>query len=237
MKQDFDIILSAKNLTLLYRTRSGIFNRFEHIALNDISFDLYRGETIGVLGRNGSGKSSLLRILAGIIPPTHGKVECDSKITRSLLTLGLGFSPHLSGRNNALLSAMLQGMNKREASAALEEINDFAELGKFFDQPVKTYSAGMRARLGFATAMKANVDILLTDEVLSVGDAHFKAKAIEVMLKRLNGDQTIVLVSHNPEQVDALCDRAVWIEDGTIHAIGDTAEVVKKYHAFIKGIG
>ena len=142
-----DIILSAKNITLKYRTRSGLFKYFEHTALDNFSFDLRRGKVLGILGRNGCGKSTLLRILAGIISPTQGRIECDTHVSRALLTIGLGFRPDLSGRDNALLSAMLGGMTKRDAIEMLDEISEFAELGEFFDQPVKTYSAGMRARM------------------------------------------------------------------------------------------
>lgn len=229
-----DIILSAKNVSLKYRTRSGLFNRFEHTALEDVSFELYRGETLGVLGRNGCGKSTLLRLLAGIINPTAGKVECDKLVSRALLSIGLGFRPDLSGRNNALLSAMLGGMSKRDAVEVLDEVNDFAELGGFFDQPVKTYSAGMRARLGFATAIKTEVDILLIDEVLSVGDAHFGNKAQAYMNDRIAGEQTVVFVSHNTSQVDKVCNRALWIESGKVKALGDTSVVTQEYKAFMR---
>ncbi len=231
-----DIILSAKNVTLKYRTRSGLFNYFEHTALDNITFNLHRGEILGVLGRNGCGKSTLLRILAGIISPTQGKIECDTHVNRALLTLGLGFRPDLSGRSNAMLSAMLGGMAKRDATETLDEICEFAELGEFFDQPVKTYSAGMRARLGFTTALKTDVDILLIDEVLSVGDARFRTKAHSALTKRLNGDQTIVFVSHNPQQVDEVCDYGLWIEGGVIQAQGNTGEVRQAYGQFMKDL-
>ena len=145
-----------------------MFGRFEHTALHGITLELYRGETLGILGANGCGKSSLLRILAGVIDPTSGTVKCSEGAKRALLALGLGFRPDLSGRDNALMSAMLQGIPKNRALTLLEEIRDYSELSEFFDQPVKTYSAGMRARLGFATALKTEVDILLIDEVLGV---------------------------------------------------------------------
>ena len=231
-----DIVLSAKNVTLKYCTRSGLFKYFEHTALDNISFNLHRGETIGILGRNGCGKSTLLRILAGIISPTKGEIECSKHVKRALLTLGLGFRPDLSGRNNVMLSAMLGGMTKREATEILDEVNEFAELGDFFDQPVKTYSAGMRARLGFSTALKTEVDVLLIDEVLSVGDAHFRTKAHAAIAKRLNGDQTIVLVSHSPQQVDQICDYGLWIDGGVIQAEGDTGEVRKAYGQFMNDL-
>lgn len=227
-------ILSAEDLTQRYRTRSGLFKRFEYVALSGVSFSIRRGETLGILGRNGCGKSTLLRILAGIVEPTQGRIQCDKKVKRALLTIGLGFRPDLSGRNNALLSAMLQGMNKSEAIGALSEINEFAELGEFFDQPVKTYSAGMRSRLGFATALMTKVDILLIDEVLSVGDAHFRNKAQAAMSERMSGNQTVVFVSHNSQQVDQICDRALWLEGGSIQALGEAGEVRVAYDRFLK---
>lgn len=234
MTTEHDIILSVSDVSLRYRTRSGFIHRFEHTALNNLSFEIHRGETIGILGRNGCGKSTLLRLLAGIIVPTEGVITCCKTVKRSLLTIGLGFRPDLSGRNNALLSAMLQGMEKNDALEALEEIKEFAELGEFFEQPVKTYSSGMRARLGFATALKTEVDILLLDEVLSVGDTHFRKKAQAVLKERLNGSQTVVFVSHNAQQVDQICDRALWLEGGEVQALGATGEVRQAYSLFMK---
>ncbi len=232
--EEKEVILSAKNITLKYQSRFSFFKRFEHTALDNVSFDLYRGETMGILGRNGCGKSSLLKILAGIINPTSGKLECDRSVKRALLALGLGFRPDLSGRQNALVSAMLQGLCRREAQALLERINQFAELGDFFDQPVKTYSAGMRARLGFSTAITIEVDILLVDEVLSVGDMHFSTKAQAYMRERVGGEQTVVFVSHNPQQIDKICDRTVWIESGVIQEQGDTPKVAQSYNCFMR---
>ncbi|MEW5057697.1 MAG: ABC transporter ATP-binding protein [Cycloclasticus sp.] len=226
-------ILSANNISLKYKTRSGLIKRFEHTALNNISFELYKGETLGILGRNGCGKSSLLKILTGVIRPTSGQVNVNKHITRSLLTLGLGFRKDLSGRDNAILSAMLGGLNKRDAMQSLDEIKEFSELNDFFEQPVRTYSSGMRARLGFSTAIKTNVDILLIDEVLGVGDAHFKEKAQAYMTNKMNSDQTIVFVSHNLEQIHALCDRVIWIENGIIKSQGDTKKVSKQYQQFM----
>ncbi|MEY8211564.1 MAG: ABC transporter ATP-binding protein [Gammaproteobacteria bacterium] len=226
-------ILSANNISLKYKTRSGLIKRFEHTALNNVSFDLYKGETLGILGRNGCGKSSLLKILTGVIRPTSGQVNVNKHISRSLLTLGLGFRNDLSGRDNAILSAMLGGLNKRDAIESLDEIKEFSELNDFFEQPVRTYSSGMRARLGFSTAIKTNVDILLIDEVLGVGDAHFKEKAQTYMTNKMNSEQTIVFVSHNIEQIHALCDRVIWVENGTVKSQGDTKKVSTQYQQFM----
>lgn len=222
-------ILVVQNVKFRYCTKTGFLKKFEHTALKDISFSLQRGETFGVLGRNGCGKSTLLRILAGLQDPTSGRVTCDKHVRRALLTLGLGFRPDLSGRDNAILSSMLQGATKKQAFQHIDEIHSYSELGTFFDQPVKTYSSGMRSRLGFATAIKTEVDILLIDEVLSVGDTGFRKKAEETMLKKINSQQTVVFVSHNAEQVKKLCKRSIWLENGLIKAIGSTQDVLNQY--------
>lgn len=227
-------ILQAKNVTLTYKTRQGLFSSFQHEALKDISFDLLKGETIGVLGKNGGGKSTLLRILAGIVNPNSGTVTCAPNVTRSLLTLGLGFMSNVSGRENAMYSAMLQGATRKQAKSLLKDIEDFSELGEFFDQPVDTYSSGMKARLGFATAMFTEVDILCIDEVLSVGDAHFRKKAEAAMVNKLRGEQTCVFVSHNSDQINKICSRAIWIENGVIKEEGDTATVAHHYNLFMQ---
>lgn len=224
-------ILQARNISLTYKssTRS-LMGGFVHRALKDISFDLHQGETIGILGRNGGGKSSLLRILAGIVNPSSGEVICPPKTTRALLTLGLGFMPGISGRENAMYSAMLQGMTRKQAKAILNDVDDFAELGEFFDQPIDTYSSGMRARLGFATALYTRVDILFIDETLSVGDAHFKKKAEMAMQEKLRDTQTCVFVSHNSDQINTICTSAIWIEDGVIKEQGKTQTVAHHYN-------
>ncbi|MCF8719360.1 ABC transporter ATP-binding protein [Nitrospina gracilis] len=229
-------VLAAAGVSMCYRTRTGLLKRFQHTALDNISFTLERGETLGVVGRNGSGKSSLLRILAGIIAPTSGAIECPPGVRRALLSLGLGFRPDLSGRDNALLGAMLQGAGKREALEFLPDIHEFSELGGFFDKPMRTYSAGMRARLGFATALKVNVEILLIDEVLSVGDVHFRHKAESAMLDKINGRQTVVFVSNNPGQVNKICGRAIWLEEGRIQAEGAVEQVTAEYRRFIQAL-
>lgn len=228
-------ILEAQNISLTYKSSTkGFFSGFKHQALKDLSFSLMKGETIGILGRNGGGKSTLLRILAGIVNPTSGKVICPPGTTRALLTLGLGFMPNISGRENAMYSAMLQGVSRKYAKSILHEIEEFTELGEFFDQPVDTYSSGMKARLGFATAMYTHVDILFIDEVLSVGDAHFRKKAEAAMLSKLTGDQTCVFVSHNSDQVNKVCSRAIWIDEGIIKEEGHTATVAHHYNLFMQ---
>lgn len=229
-------ILEVNNLSLKYRSRTGMFNRFEHTALEDIQFKLHRGETLGIIGRNGCGKSSLLRVLAGVIAPSSGEVSFNAGVRRALLALGLGFRPDLTGRDNALLSMMLQGETKKQALALLDEVCDFSELGDFFYRPVKTYSAGMRSRLGFSTVLKINVDVLLIDEILSVGDAHFRHKAEAAIKEKFNENQSVVLVSHNADQVKALCGQALWLEGGVVRSQGDTTAVLQEYNDFVKSL-
>ena len=147
----------------------------------------------------------------------------------SLLTLGLGFKPDLSGRDNALLSAMLQGSSRQQATSFLNDIKEFSELGDSFTEPVKNYSAGMRSRLAFTTALMTHVDVLLIDEILSVGDAHFRGKALTAMQSRITGKQTVVFVSHMADQVEKMCDRVIWLENGHIAAEGDPGEVTSAY--------
>lgn len=224
-------VLEVKDLSLKYKTRSGILGRFEHTVLENVSFQLYQGETLGIVGRNGCGKSSLLRMLAGVIDPTSGEVVVAQGLHRALLTIGLGFKPDLTGRDNALLSMMLQGASKAAARTLLDDINEFAELGEFFDQPLKTYSSGMRARLGFATAFITDLDIMLIDETLSVGDVAFRRKAEAALMERIRGQQTVVLVSHNAEQLKKLCTRALWLETPSIRCEGDIDTVLEKYQA------
>lgn len=227
-----EIVLSAQNVSLCYK-ESGIIKRFKHEALKGISLDLKRNEILGILGRNGCGKSTLLRILAGLIKPTSGEIVCDNGVRRALLAVGAGFLPELSGRDNAILSVMLQGASKAEALSYLPEIEEFSELGKFFDQPVRTYSAGMRSRLGFSAAMLTKADVLLIDEVLSVGDVHFKKKAENALLERIKGKKSVVFVSHRSEQVSMLCDRVIWLNDGLVEEQGETERVIELYHHFI----
>lgn len=231
-----DMLLTADNLEYAYSSRIWGFKRLNYPVLKGLNFQIRRGETLGIMGRNGCGKSSLLRILNGVIAPTGGKLIYDKRISSILLTLGLGFDTNLSGRDNAILSVMLQGGTRKEAGALIEDIKEFSELGEFFERPVKTYSSGMRSRLGFSTAMKTEVDLLLIDETLAVGDRQFKKKAEKAMMEKINSEQTVVFVSHSGSQVSKVCSRALWLEEGVIQAEGDTREVAKQYKKFMDKI-
>lgn len=222
-------MLELDEVSHSYRSGRATFDHGVHHILDRVSLTVKEGETLGLIGRNGAGKTTMLQLMAGILAPTKGVVRRRPGTTASLLSIGLGFRPDLSGRDNALLSAMLQGASRRQAETFLEEIKDFSDLGDSFEEPVKTYSTGMRARLGFTTALKTHVDVLLIDEVLSVGDADFRGKAITAMKERIAGPQTVVFVSHGLGQIKALCDRAIWIEQGAVRSEGEVTEVLDDY--------
>lgn len=224
-----EILLELESVSLSFQSGKASFEHGTHHVLNDVSLSLYKGETLGILGKNGAGKTTMLRVMAGILAPSSGVVRKKPRHSAALLSLGLGFKQNLTGRYNAMLSAMLQGSTYREAEVFLEDIKEFSELGDSFEEPVKTYSSGMKARLGFTTALMTHVDILLIDEVLSVGDAHFKQKAGDALKKRMAGDQTVVFVSHSEHQIRQLCSRAIWIDGGRVGAEGDVSEVLQCY--------
>jgi lipopolysaccharide transport system ATP-binding protein len=197
-------------------------------ALHDIDLEIRHGQKLAVLGRNGSGKSTLLRLIAGTIEPDRGEVRRNHGACQ-LLTLGPGFVPHLSGRDNAILSALYQGVTYRRIVERMEAVRDFSELGEFFDQPINTYSSGMRARLGFAVALQLDPDLLLLDEVLGVGDTDFRVKSRRAIQERLSSDATVVLVSHDEATIRTFCDQAIWIDAGAIQCTGEVADVLAAY--------
>ena len=223
-------ILSLKNVGLYYSRRQGFLKRSRFWALKNISFNLYAGETLGVIGKNGVGNSTLLRVLAGIVTPNTGKLilHC-SELRISLISLGAGFVPYLSGRENAILSGMMLGATKGEIISRMDDIISFSELDGFFDEPVSTYSTGMRARLGFSVAFQLDPDVILLDEVLGVGDLSFRKKSTTAMKARIKSDKTVVLVSHSVPLIKELCDRIVWIEDGETQAQGMVEDVLEAY--------
>ena len=220
--------LSLKHVGIYYKRNRGVFGE-PFWALKDVSFDLYPGETLGIIGRNGVGKSTLLRLMAGIIKPNKGSFNNYGYQT-SLLSLNLGFIYYLTGRENAILSGMLMGLRKAEIQAKMEAIIEFSELGEFFDQPIATYSSGMLARLGFSVAFQVDPDVLLIDEIFGVGDAEFRQKSTRLMQDKIQSHQTIVFVSHQDALIRQLCQRVVWIEDGVSKAEGLAAHVLKEYH-------
>ncbi|WP_036253116.1 ABC transporter ATP-binding protein [Methylobacter sp. BBA5.1] len=223
-----DVLISVQNVTVSYPIKRGYLKWSKYTPLKNISFDLHRGETLGIIGRNGAGKSTLLRMIAGIIEPDSGQI-INHGARVSLLALGVGFMPHLTGRENAMLSGMLLGMRRREILKRMDAIIEFSGLGDFIDQPLRTYSSGMSARLGFSVSIQATPDALLIDEVLGVGDEDFRKKSTEEMKRLIRSDTAIVLVSHSIPVVKELCDRAILIDQGIIRMTGLTNDVLDQY--------
>lgn len=223
-------LLSIRDVAVAYRQRMSLWKKKPHLVLSGITFDLFPGETLGIIGRNGAGKSTLLRLMAGILRPDRGKVV-NHGASVSMLSLNLGLDPQLDGIDNAILSGLLLGFSRREAERNLAAIVEFSELGEAITEPVKTYSTGMMARLGFSIAIHLHPDVLLIDEVLGVGDIDFRKKSAAFLKKKIVSDQTVVLVSHEPGIVGELCDRTVWIENGALCACGDTQAVLEQYEA------
>jgi homopolymeric O-antigen transport system ATP-binding protein len=228
------VMLELDEVSISFKTGGDSFDHGVHHVLDKVSMRIYEGESLGVVGRNGVGKTTMVRIMAGILAPTSGSISIAEGKSAALLSLGLGFKQDLSGRDNATLAAMIQGATRKEAEAVLEEIKEFSELGDSFEMPVKNYSAGMNARLGFTTALMTDVDILLIDEVLSVGDAHFRGKALQAMQHRITSEQTVVFVSHLAEHIKKLCDRAVWLHEGRVKMEGPAEDVVDAYQGYVK---
>ena len=202
----------------------------ELLALANVNFSVRRGEAVGIVGRNGAGKTTLLRVIARVLRPTNGRVDIRGTVA-PLLELGAGFDHELSGRENVFLNGALLGRNRRDMLRRFDRIVDFAELEAFIDAPLRTYSTGMVARLGFAIATDVGADVLLVDEALSVGDIEFQKKCLARIDEFLRGGSTLVLVSHAPQTVRDLCTRVVWLEHGRVVADAGTDEVLDGFVA------
>jgi lipopolysaccharide transport system ATP-binding protein len=201
-------------------------SRFE--ALRDISFTVCRGETFGIIGRNGVGKSTTLGLIANVLKPTKGKIIIKGRIS-PLLELGAGFHPELTGRENIILNGVLMGLTRAEVFKKMDAIIEFSELGEFINQPVRVYSSGMLARLGFSVVAHLDPEILLIDEVLAVGDMDFQKKCLDKMMGFKKGGVTMVFVSHSMEDIEKICDRVMWIENHSIKMMGEPEIVVAGY--------
>lgn len=199
----------------------------EFWALRHVSFSVNNGDVVGVIGRNGSGKSTLLRVIGGIYPPDEGEITVHGSVSTQF-SLGAGFQHELSGVDNIYLNGILMGLSKREVDGSLDDIIQFADIGQFIDMPVKTYSTGMQARLGFAVAINVHKDVVLIDEIMGVGDEEFRKKCDE-RLSRLIGERTIVLVSHSMEYIRRFASTVVWLDKGQIMAQGEPEDVISKY--------
>jgi len=236
-----DIAISVKNLTKTYRTFGHPTDRIkqaltlgsmrfhrEFTAIQDVSFEIRRGETVGIIGHNGSGKSTLLQLICGILKPSSGEVLVNGRIS-ALLELGSGFNPEFTGRENVYFQGAIMGIPEVEMDAKVHEITAFADIGEFIDQPVRTYSSGMFVRLAFAVAVVVEPDILVVDEALSVGDAKFQAKCFRKFEKLKNAGKTILFVSHSIEQITRFCDSVILLDQGHLIAVGEAGLVTNQY--------
>ncbi len=229
-------LIRLRNVGLEYRRRSLFSGLKRHSVLSDISIDIRPGETLGIIGRNGAGKSSMLRLLAGVIDPDAGTVERgDHRVV--LLSYQLGFNKLLSGRDNAIYSALLLGISRQEIEARMSEVISFSGLEEAIDDQLLTYSAGMRARLGFAVAIQSNAQVILVDEALGVGDHAFREKSMAYMKEWIRSNRTVVFVSHDENSVQNLCDRVVWLEGGRLVCQGSSDEVFGHYHYYDHVVG
>ena len=202
-------------------------------AVKNVSLEVARGSVVGIMGANGAGKSTLVRTMAGILPPTAGRVEVQGRVS-TLLALGVGFNKDLTGRQNVKLGGLAAGLTRDQLDAKYEEIVEFAELEEFMDMPMRTYSSGMYGRLGFSVAVNMEPDILLIDEALSVGDARFRKKSARKMRDLCGGGRTIVLVSHALGTIADLCDAAVWMHKGELQMQGEPQDVIDAYTQFLE---
>lgn len=241
-----EIAITVKNVTICYRdikrfsikkimsknnslSKSNIFT-----AVSDVSFEVKKGEIIGLCGQNGSGKSTLLRGIAGIFSPDSGSIDLHGN-SISLLSIGVGFQRSLSGYENIFLSGMLLGFSQEEITEKLDDIINFSELGDFINKPVASYSSGMYSKLAFSITAILETDIMLIDEVFSVGDVRFREKSYNKMKELIDDDKrTVIIVSHSSNSLIDLCDRVVWLHDGKVKGIGESEPVVKKYEEFMK---
>jgi ABC-type polysaccharide/polyol phosphate transport system ATPase subunit len=238
-----DPIISTRDLSKTYRVYArpvdrlveGLLRRPRHTpfhALRGISFEVPRGEGLGIIGENGAGKSTLLKILAGITAPTAGEMRRQGSVA-SILELGSAFHGELTGRQNIVLNAAMFGLDRQQVVDHTPNIIEFSELGRFIDQPIKTYSTGMVMRLGFAIATQVDPDVLLIDEALSVGDGYFQRKCMERLGRYVEEGGTLLICSHAMYYISAFCKRALWLRDGLIEELGPTQQVVPRYEAFL----
>ncbi|MFV8782434.1 ABC transporter ATP-binding protein [Microbulbifer sp. SA54] len=223
-----EVMLSFSDVGVAFRRRLNPLSKKEPV-LKGISFELFRGESLGVIGRNGAGKSTLLKLLGDIIKPDTGTITRSPKVKSQLLSLNLGFNKNLSGYDNTIMALVTQGKSITQAKSMAADVAKFGGVEHLLHQPVGTYSSGERTRLGFSIAINTSPDILLLDEVLGVGDKQFKKRSADELKKRVTSDQTVVLVSHSINTLKNLCDRVLWIEKGHVKMLAPTAEVIEKY--------
>lgn len=246
LSSDPEMVVSVQNVSITYRTtfervptfKNAIvrFGRGEHAvrnihAVDGVSFDVKVGTSLGIVGSNGAGKSTLMRAMAGILPPTSGRIEVNGRIS-TLLSLGVGFNANLSGRENVILGLLASGLSRRAVLERAEEVADFAELEDFIDAPMRTYSSGMYSRLAFSVAVNMDPDILMIDEALSAGDASFKGKAGAKMAELRASSRAMFLVSHSSSAIKEMCNDAIWLHKGKLMMRGEPEEVCETYERF-----
>ncbi|MBU3127141.1 ABC transporter ATP-binding protein [Clostridium tagluense] len=241
-----DIAIKVQDLSKVYKLYDKSIDRMkeslsftkkkysrEYYALNNVSFEIKKGETVGIIGTNGSGKSTLLKIITGVLTPSMGQLKVNGKIS-ALLELGAGFNPEYTGLENIYLNGTMMGYTREEMGKKVKPIMNFADIGEFINQPVKTYSSGMFARLAFAVAINVEPDILIVDEALSVGDTRFQIKCMDKMKQMMEGGTTVLFVSHDTNAIRRFCMKAIWINNGVMKEIGEVNRVVDKYLDFLK---
>lgn len=224
----YDRIQSIKEYVVQLLRRKIKYEEFW--ALKNVSFEVERGEVVGIIGHNGAGKSTLLKVISGILKPTGGSLEVHGNVV-PMLELGSGFYHDLTGRENIFLNGSILGYSEKYLKEKYEQIVEFSELGKFIDVPIRNYSSGMLMRLAFSIATVVQPEILIVDEILAVGDAAFQEKSKARMLELMSGGTTVLFVSHSLEQIREMCDRVIWLEHGQIKAIGATKEICDAYEA------
>ena len=221
-------MLEIKNVSVVFKKTSEKMTSLKEYFINSLRKKIKKGEIIGLLGLNGAGKSTLLKVISGIIKPTTGEVKLNGKMA-PLIELGAGFDPELTGRENIFLNGSLLGFSKKELKDKIEDIIEFSELREFIDVPLKNYSSGMYARLGFSIATIYDPEILIIDEVLSVGDFHFQEKSLNKIMEMIEKGTTVLFVSHDIEQVKKLCEKVIWLEKGKIRVIGESKKICEEY--------
>lgn len=241
-----DVMLSIEKVTMKFRMRndrieslketliaafSGKLRYEEFTVFEDISFEVKRGEVVGIIGRNGAGKSTLLKIISGVLKPTKGKVVANGTIV-PMLELGAGFDPELTGRENIYLNGAILGYNESFLNKKYDEIIEFSELGDFINMPIRNYSSGMMMRLAFSIATVVCPEILIVDEILAVGDEGFQNKSKARMQELMSGGTTVLFVSHSLDQIEEMCDRVVWLDQHKVRMVGETKEVCQAYKTY-----
>lgn len=241
-----DVAIRVENVSKVYKLYDKPIDRLketlsifkkvyhrDHYALNNISFEVKKGETVGIIGTNGSGKSTLLKMITGVLTPTSGNIEVNGKVS-ALLELGAGFNPEYTGMENIYLNGTMMSYSKEEMDKKVQPILEFADIGEFINQPVKTYSSGMFARLAFAVAINVEPEILIVDEALSVGDTRFQIKCMNKMKQMMEGGTTVLFVSHDTNSIKRFCSKALWIDKGVFKGFGNTDRLTDRYLDFLK---